>query len=94
MDRHGVPPSQRKRSTVITPTCQYCDSTHLSQYIGIDGELLCQECARREILGLLTDYDKADLAKVRRQIEDRLRKSPALLKETIVSLTIAGEIEI
>lgn len=74
--------------------CQYCNSTHLSQYIGLDGQPLCYECARREISVLLADHDKAELGKLRRKIEDRLRKSPAVLRETIITLALAGEIEI
>ena len=37
---------------------------------------------------------KADLAKLRRRVEDRLRKSPALLKKVIIYLVDIGEIEI
>ena len=37
---------------------------------------------------------KEDLAKLRRRVEDRLRKSPALLKKIIIYLVRAGEIEI
>jgi hypothetical protein len=42
----------------------------------------------------LSTMTKEDLAKLRRRVEDRLRKSPALLKKIIVYLVSLGEIEI
>lgn len=74
--------------------CLYCDSPHLTQYIGNDGGLLCEQCARREISGLLNDMDPEELKKLRRQIEDRLRKSPQAVREIAISLAIQGEIGI
>ena len=75
-------------------TCLYCDSPHLAQYIGNDGEPLCADCARREISGLLNDMDPEELKKLRRQIEDRIRKSPQAVREIAISLACQGEIRI
>ena len=74
--------------------CPYCDSPHLSQYRGLDGEFLCPECGRREILGVLSDLDAEETKKIRRRIEDRLRKSPRLMLDIAVQLILAGEIQL
>jgi len=74
--------------------CPYCDSPHLSQYQGLDGERLCEQCARREIIGLMSDMELEELKKLRRQIEDRLRKSPQAVREIAISLACQGELRI
>jgi len=75
-------------------TCPYCNSPLISQYIGNDGELLCTECARREITGLLHDLDGLEKKVLRRRVEDRLRKSPALMEEISILLLTRGEISL
>lgn len=74
--------------------CPYCDRWGLSQYRGNDGERLCEQCARREIIGLMSDMEPEELKKLRRQIEDRLRKSPRAVREVAISLAVQGEIRI
>jgi len=75
-------------------TCPYCCSPLVSQYIGNDGEALCTECARREIIALLHDLDGMEKKVLRRRVEDRLRKSPALMEEISTLLLTRGEINL
>ena len=76
----------------MNESCPYCDKPNLSQYIGLDGELLCQECARREIIGVLTDLDQDETKKLRRRIEDALRKNPSALQDVAALLIMQGVI--
>jgi len=75
-------------------TCPYCNSPTVSQYVGNDGEALCVECARREIVALLHDLDGMEKKILRRRVEDRLRKSPALMEEISIILLTRGEINL
>lgn len=71
-------------------TCPYCDTQHLSKYIGMDGDRICSECARREIIGVLNDMTEDETKKLRRQIEDCLRKNPAALQDVASLLILNG----
>ena len=73
--------------------CLYCDSP-VSQYRGIDGDRLCAECARREIIGLLNDMEPEEVKHYRRRVEDALRKNPVELLEAIVGMAIRGTIKL
>jgi len=77
--------------------CPYCNQEKVSSYRGNDGEYLCAECARREILGLFYDIDYEDIEYVktlRRRIEDTIRKNPKALEEVAVLLLIKGFIKL
>jgi hypothetical protein len=42
----------------------------------------------------MSDMEPEELKKLRRQIEDRLRKSPRAVREVAISLAVQGEIRI
>lgn len=68
-------------------TCAHCDGDFdfLTKYHDMEGNgPLCQECARRDIMGHLTDCDKDDLALIRKRIMGMLFHN----KETFLSLAI------
>lgn len=74
----------------MNKACPYCDSTNMSKYTGFDGDRLCADCARREIIGVLNDMDPDEIKKLRRQIEDCLRKNPAALQDVAALLINQG----
>jgi hypothetical protein len=72
--------------------CYLCDNPASGYISPLDGEPRCLECARIEIIGLFEGADKSDLAKLRRRVEDRLRKSPGDLWGVIALLASTGSI--
>ena len=63
--------------------CVHChaDLPQSAGRMGLDGEKLCSECHRAELLALLqdADLDREEMTKLRRRIEDVLRKNPTKL---------------
>jgi len=75
-------------------SCRDCGGGPCHFRSPFDNLPLCSECARREILGILEGLDLKEMAKLRRRVEDHLRKSPADLIAIICRLAAKGSIEI
>ena len=62
----------------------------------IDGGNLCHACHRAEIEALLrgADLDREETGKLRRRIEDVLRKNPGVLLQVAVLLAADGSVNI
>jgi hypothetical protein len=72
-------------------SCDICGN--LSFWHSPTGHELCGDCARREIISLLSDMDEEEINLLRRRMEDVLRKNPSILKETIIDLIIKDQIK-
>ena len=75
--------------------CAHCgDNTPLTTHHDFfGGGQLCRECARLQILGWLDDCDSDQLRKLRCRAEERLRKSPRVLRNVLTELIIEGSIK-
>jgi hypothetical protein len=73
------------------PHCEIC--TSLPVWRSPAGEFLCTDCARREIIGLLSDMDEEEINHLRRRAEDVLRKNPSILRETIIEMILKNQIK-
>ena len=78
--------------------CVHChaDLPQSAGRMGLDGEKLCLECHRAEIEALLrgADLDREEMGKIRRRIEDVLRKNPGVLMSIAVLLASDGFVNI
>jgi len=79
-------------------TCHHCRTEGLGFSRSLaDGEsLLCPTCHREEIKAILSDadLDREEWARIRRRVEDHLRKSPASLLDVAAGLAATGQIRI
>lgn len=74
--------------------CFYC-SADRARYLSVDGEsLICRDCAIREIRELFPDLEPENWGRLRRRLEDAIRKSPALLADCVAQAVVDGYIRI
>ena len=80
----------------MTSHCTHCgvELTPGSPCQGFEGDDLCDGCNVAEIKALLSECDKEESKKLRRRVEDHLRKSPADLLDTGARLAASGAIRI
>ena len=71
-------------------TCRDCDCDEAVYISPLDACPLCAECAQREVSGLLEGLDREELGKIRRRVEDCLRKSPIILMRVAANLAAGG----
>ena len=74
-------------------SCYFCDKPAIS-YKGLDDEYLCEECARREIMGLLNDLDIEGFGKLHKEVKEHINKSTANLMDIATLLIIKGTIKL
>ena len=80
---------QRSKSLM---KCKNCGN-NVTHYVALlNTDLLCQNCSQQEIRKLVEKLQSEDLNKLRRRIEDRIRKSPQDLISVICTLAISGSI--
>lgn len=76
--------------------CNHChaDIPRSAGKSGLDGELLCSECHRAELLDLFrsADMDVEEVKTLRRRIEDCLRKNPGWLLHVAAWMASEGAI--
>lgn len=72
--------------------CYSCGETACEYVSPLDGEPRCSDCARDQIRILLARVKPEDSAKLRRRIEDAIRKNPQLLQKTAVDLIVQRQI--
>lgn len=73
-------------------SCRDCDNNG-EWHSPFDGEALCPECARREIIGILADCDPDEIKILRRRTEDALRKNPNMFMEILISMIMKNAIK-
>lgn len=80
----------------MSRTCTHCgvELPPGSPCQGFEGEDLCNDCNVAEIKALLSECDGEELKKLRRRVEDHLRKSPADLLAIGARLAAGGRIKI
>lgn len=67
---------------------------HCGGPVGYDGEDLCADCDVQEIAARLSECGVEELKKLRRRVEDRLRKSPSELILIAARMAAAGSIRV
>jgi len=72
----------------------YCESGSGGPARGFLGEDLCHACDVAELKALLSECDADEVKKLRRRVEDRLRKSPADLLIVAAELAASGAIRV
>lgn len=75
-------------------TCRDCGGEPTVYVSPLDACPLCPECAEREIIGLLEGIDQEDLTKIRRRVEDCIRKNPQALMWAATRLAARGQVKI
>ena len=74
--------------------CFYCGSPYVSDCKSVDGELLCIECAHREISDLVNDMDPDEIKPLLEQVKQHLKTDNHILKRIAIDLILAGKIKI
>ena len=74
--------------------CAHCGAKIDHPKMIYRGDQLCPDCLRAEIRAMLVDCDPEETAKLRRRIEDAMRKSPGLLIEIGAILASRQQIKI
>lgn len=76
-------------------TCSHCQSdAPESDWLGIEGNPLCQSCAESEALALLRDCDAEQLKTLRRRVEDCIRKQPGTMLRIAAGLAVQNRVRV
>ncbi|MFP4573070.1 MAG: hypothetical protein ACLFNW_08880 [Desulfobacterales bacterium] len=77
----------------MSQICNSCGKIGVLEYTPFSGaRLLCADCARKDVLENLAALDIESQKRLRRRIEDKIRKSPADFFDVAVMFILKGKV--